>query len=774
MGPPRRSRSNSYVSNHSIAASHHSQRFRQPSTHPPLPSSDPPHQDPLPQIHSGLGMSPASRYMANMKVIRRRDSSIVSIFDQFSHVCVYHHNGDRWEKQGYEGSMFLYERDSYPPYGLYIMNRVGMDDYIQRLYPEDSVGVHGSYLMMRHYLDFTSRRLAETRSKLPLSMQEGPATKFAPEFAIAEPEKLQDADKGHSQTVGLWCFATDAREPMTDVLMRLHGYIKRNLPYPDEFRYGPERPPPPNFRSTSRASERGHHFRSASSASNNSSIHSISESGEEDDPPAPSNTTSTNDHNVSELDKLFAKLGGVASNGSSESQAQSSSSAGGSGTTAASLLASFSAPSRAMSVPPPSSSAVTTASRGRALLDTIFASATPPPARAASRSGPTSQPQPQLPLPSSHPYILSPKPTSTALPQILNQEVVSTLLGLPPSRASSVRYEGDNEASDDGASEPGSLTASIPQLFIPTTNANENDGDGKIGGRVLGDVTPRPALRGFGSDINQVSDLLTAARVEQQYNHYHTPSSGAQLQLSPSNSNNTTTSIFADIGSTPTIDAHHPRTNHNSAIGPTVMAGNNAPKPRPLVPFETDSDLWPYPRAPFVETDSDVLELDFADTSALSDPDAFEKRVAKGKNKQKRGKKDRQKEREEIERSWDVPAPLSVASLSVSSPAPAPAPAPDPPHMVNGKAKHHFRAESSSSVSQSTNANAHAHAHANSAKVDTDGIQSSLLSALSSQNNRDRLSKLSRKDFVSEVLSLIYTNTQFVDNLYEEYVSQTG
>jgi len=48
--------------------------------------------------------------MSNMKVIRRRDSSIVSIFDQFSHVCVYHHNGDKWEKQGYEGSMFLYER----------------------------------------------------------------------------------------------------------------------------------------------------------------------------------------------------------------------------------------------------------------------------------------------------------------------------------------------------------------------------------------------------------------------------------------------------------------------------------------------------------------------------------------------------------------------------------------------------------------------------------------------------------------------------------------
>ena len=57
-----------------------------------------------------LGMSPASRYNHNLKVLRRRDPSILSIFDQFSHVCVYHHNGNNWEKQGFEGSMFLYER----------------------------------------------------------------------------------------------------------------------------------------------------------------------------------------------------------------------------------------------------------------------------------------------------------------------------------------------------------------------------------------------------------------------------------------------------------------------------------------------------------------------------------------------------------------------------------------------------------------------------------------------------------------------------------------
>lgn len=64
----------------------------------------------LQQEPRDFGMSPHHRYDHNMKVLRRRDSSIVSIFDQFSHVCVYHHNGEKWEKQGFEGSMFLYER----------------------------------------------------------------------------------------------------------------------------------------------------------------------------------------------------------------------------------------------------------------------------------------------------------------------------------------------------------------------------------------------------------------------------------------------------------------------------------------------------------------------------------------------------------------------------------------------------------------------------------------------------------------------------------------
>lgn len=86
-------------SNHTANLSFQNKHEFRTSTpqNPPAPKGD-------------LGMSPASRYSQNLRVIRRHDPSITSIFDQFSHVCLYHHNGEKWEKKGYEGSMFLFER----------------------------------------------------------------------------------------------------------------------------------------------------------------------------------------------------------------------------------------------------------------------------------------------------------------------------------------------------------------------------------------------------------------------------------------------------------------------------------------------------------------------------------------------------------------------------------------------------------------------------------------------------------------------------------------
>jgi len=178
-------------------------------------------------------MSPASRYHSNLKVLRRRDPSIVSIFDQFSHVCIYHHNGQKWQKHGFEGSMFLYERlrfflflfllspsqllsDSYPPYGFYILNRVGSDDYIQRLYPEDDITTHGGYLMLRSY-----PRLSAARLRALASSDTGDQPKFSELYAyVGDAATVASKNQEASQTIGLWTFTTDGREPLMDVMLR--------------------------------------------------------------------------------------------------------------------------------------------------------------------------------------------------------------------------------------------------------------------------------------------------------------------------------------------------------------------------------------------------------------------------------------------------------------------------------------------------------------------------------------------------------------------------
>jgi hypothetical protein len=117
---------------------------------------------------------------------------------------------------------FFSYRDSYPPYGFYILNRMGMKDYIHRLCPEDDIHAHGSYLMIRSYPDFTSERLNTI-----LSSHDTLPEKFADAYAVPNLDKLGHNDKGRSQTVGLWMFATDAREPMIDVMLRYAHFILR-------------------------------------------------------------------------------------------------------------------------------------------------------------------------------------------------------------------------------------------------------------------------------------------------------------------------------------------------------------------------------------------------------------------------------------------------------------------------------------------------------------------------------------------------------------------
>jgi len=73
----------------------------------------------------------------------------------------------------------------------------------------------------------------------------------------------------------------------------------------------------------------------------------------------------------------------------------------------------------------------------------------------------------------------------------------------------------------------------------------------------------------------------------------------------------------------PGTDAKNTGDCRRSSSAPPAPRVGASPAPYPLVPFHHEgSALWPYPREPLDDSD-DIVKLDFADTSALSDVDAF-------------------------------------------------------------------------------------------------------------------------------------------------------
>lgn len=404
-----------------------------------------------------------------------------------------------------------------------------------------------------------------------------------------------------------------------------------------------------------------------------------------------------------------------------------------------------------------------TGTRGLALLDSIFASASnipPPPSHY------------HLPPHPEEIMIVSPKPQSSQLPQILNQDVISTLLGLASdnsSRASSVapsttssrrsglnRYEGDNEFSDrDSTSEAGYSTTSTvadsdPAILavgpsssnVPTVLFNrissDSDTDEYDAGsprRVQGDVTPRVPARGI--DPHSPPPMLKSN--SQQFlvptNGISRKDKGPARPDLPKPSSSTSTS-----GSTSTVKAANQRGNR-------------------LVPFEADSELWPYPRAPLdertTEQDNDVVELDFSDTRALSDPAVFSNRLQKQKKrkdvKKKKTKEERavekQQERDAIEQSWDDPNNGHARAVDMLTSPGAPTFHPEPPApVVNGNGKAY--ASTTSPGPSSPNGSL-------SSIVNGQSVQESLLSTLLGHHKAPK-PDISRKHFMQEVLTLLY------------------
>ena len=630
------------------------------------------------------------------------------------------------------------------------------------------MNILGDYLMYKCYPDYTALRLG-----LPLDRD-------------TDPELATNKHKGKAITVGLWMFATDSREPMKDVLMRsdsfnylgidtvlkvsrrLHDCIKLGEPYPEQFRYGPDHPPPqnPHLRTSNDSSpeqtpEGNPHlpafFALISSPVVTRARVSITHTSKQDSRPQSTSATTS----MSEIEKLFSKLTPEPPQPPAPILVKSEQQ----GITLDGLFAaalSDQGPTNNTSPPinklqPQPVSNQNTTSRSLALLDSIFASATPHYPNGSNGTGPVQTPAPTL-------QIISPQPTPSAVPQVLNQNVISTLLGLAPSPGGSVsssstnittyRYEGDNESNSEGGSEeieyPTSNVNSIlaeatrsaitsskgKQSSVPSFSFPAGSDDVQTTPRIQGDVTPRPALKGMpsSSPSQQSKDRSLKPGATKKPQDGTTP---------------------ADVLLPPT-KVERPK----SATG----------TPRKLVPFEPDSDLWPYPRQPLDDRaldEDDVVELDFNDTSALSDINIFLSKPktnanatnGSGANGKKKKKEKNREEREQIEKSWDDPVKMGYAvgpNIPKEPPAKPIQPQPTAVSSVKGKNK--------SATQPQTNGKANGQPAESSSKdkdgLDRDAVTESLIStvAKSSLPKQKDINQMDRNTFVREVLTLIHVS----------------
>lgn len=363
--------------------------------------------------------------------------------------------------------------------------------------------------------------------------------------------------------------------------------------------------------------------------------------------------------------------------------------------------------------------------------------------------------------------IVSPKPTSSALPQILNQDVISSLLGLDShSRSSSAapssagsrrsrsnRYEGDNEYSEgelasvsdysatstalDADPDPAILAAGsssgLPLLAVQHSEPIRTNALS-----VQGDVTPRQTTRGIGP----FSPPLQPQRPGSQ--------PIAQQHLAPS------------PAARPSVNG---RSNGivQSDSSSTVTAANatqpQQPQQRELVPFSADSELWPYPRAPLDDrSQEDIVELDFTDTRALSDPAVFSSRLkekqdrGKGQGKQEKRKKtreeraaERERKREEIERGWDDPTKGEVTA-GVRPPSTAPG------GSETGKGKRKERAVNGAKAAPSMNG--HTEEKLTPGGMHVNAARDAVISTTSKELGKE----LPKNEFVRELLALIHVS----------------
>ncbi|EFP82264.1 hypothetical protein PGT21_023549 [Puccinia graminis f. sp. tritici] len=69
----------------------------------------------------------------NFNVLRRHDPQISSILDSTSYAVIYRYFHGAWSKTGFEGTLFIFQRDTHPFYGVFVLNRQGLDNLCEGL-----------------------------------------------------------------------------------------------------------------------------------------------------------------------------------------------------------------------------------------------------------------------------------------------------------------------------------------------------------------------------------------------------------------------------------------------------------------------------------------------------------------------------------------------------------------------------------------------------------------------------------------------------------------
>ncbi|KZT33175.1 hypothetical protein SISSUDRAFT_1037224 [Sistotremastrum suecicum HHB10207 ss-3] len=524
-------------------------------------------------------MSPASRYTQNFKVLQRHDPTITSVFDQFNLVTLYQlqENGE-WDNMGYEGPLFFFEREQEPRYGFFVLNRVGIEDYVQHLRAEDNVEPNPKLLFYR------------------------------------------SSDPSKPYVVGMWTHqeegASDSQDRLAKTMLRLQTCLQTGEPYPQEYR--------------------------------------IETTMKKSDTPAPSGSN--------QLDALLAKL-----------------------------------------VPPTEQSRTSTPApdtelTGKALLDSMFASAMKQPL-----SNPTPPPPPPIPSepPLEEPYAPQPK--------VLTPGIIESLLGAPstePERALSRRSrQGGSDSLPSMTPIPAEPDSTSTPVHNQSTNESPRRERAKARRRTPKMSPARASLVHRHAFLDQASDPPPPL-----------PPLPAQLQR-------------AQTPGSRDLNASHTQT-----------------RARALVPYETDSDLWPYPRAPLDDRDRSI------DFDAVNSPSGSPAPVNGQING--RGRKGNHHQRNSSSNSNNNNnqsiAPMRKREQYIPHNSPPADPLSDKLRSID-----HSLAQSVLNDTYFSMTNG---AHAGEEEPSAE----------------KRPCPETRNDFIREILALIHTNKEFVDQLWDDYRSRAS